>query len=192
MAGKNSAAFGIYRTREDAERGVDALLSNGFRTEDISVLVPLNTGTKDFALEKETKAPEGVAAGAGVGAAIGGTFGLLAGLGSIAIPDLSQLLIAGPLVAALAGAGGGGFVGGFIGGMVGMSMPEYVAKRYQGMVREGGILVSTHCDDSKWLGRAKDVLKDSGAKDISSAGEASADYAVSDKPRSRAVRSGAL
>lgn len=191
MAGKNTAAFGIFRTQAEAERGVEALLANGFRTEDVSVLLPLNTGTKDFALQKETKASEGVAAGAGAGAAIGGTLALLAGIGTIAIPGAAPLLVAGPIVAALAGAGSGGVVGGVIGGMVGLGMPEYVAKRYEGMVKDGGILISAHCDDSEWVGRAKDLLKNSGANDVASAGEAGADYAVSDKPKARAVRHGA-
>ncbi|MFN7939836.1 MAG: DUF3341 domain-containing protein [Bryobacteraceae bacterium] len=191
MAGKNTAAFGIYRTRAEAERGVDALLVNGFRTEDVSVLLPLNAGTKDFALEKETKASEGAAAGAGAGAAIGGTLGVLIAIGSIAIPGAAPFLAAGPIMAALAGAGGGSVVGGAIGGLVGMGMPEYVAKRYEGMVREGGILVSVHCDDSQWVDRAKDTLTSSGASDVASSGEASADFAVSDKPKARVARRGA-
>jgi len=185
MAGKNTAAFGIYRTREGAERGVDALLENGFRNEDVSVLLPENEGTKDFAHEKQTKAPEGATTGAGAGAVVGGTLGLLAGVGALAIPGLGPFIAAGPIMGALAGIGTGGVVGGLIGALVGMGIPEYEAKRYEGMVKEGGILVSVHCDNSDWVKRAKDILDRTGAHDISSAGEASADYAQTDKPRSR-------
>src|SRR5947209_16485178 len=158
MAGKNTAVFGIYRNRQQTENAVDTLVSEGFRTEDISVLLPENVGTKDFAHEKNTKAPEGAATGAGTGAVVGGTLGLLAGIGALAIPGLGPFIAAGPIMGALAGAGTGGVVGGLIGAMVGMGIPEYEAKRYEGMVREGGILLSVHCDNSDWVGRAKDKI----------------------------------
>jgi len=185
MAGKNTAAFGIYRTRDQAEAGVDALIQNGFRNEDISVLLPENVGTKDFAHEKQTKAPEGVTTGATAGGAIGGTLGLLAGIGALAIPGLGPFIAAGPIMGALAGVGSGAVVGGLIGALVGMGIPEYEAKRYEGLIKEGGILVSVHCDNSDWVKRAKDILERTGANDIASAGEASAEYAESDKPRVR-------
>ena len=188
MAGKNTAVFGIYRTRLQVERAVDSLVAANFRPEDISVLLPENVGTKDFAHEKGTKAPEGAAAGAGTGGVVGGTLGLLAGIGALAIPGLGPFIAAGPIMAALAGAGVGGAVGGLIGALVGMGIPEYEAKRYEGLVKEGGILLSVHCDNSDWVKRAKDVLKQTGAEDISSAGEASAD-AKTDKPLPR-TRSG--
>jgi len=185
MAGKNTAVFGIYTTRGMVEQGVDALIQNGFRSTDISVLLPENIGTKDFAHEKGTKAPEGVTTGATAGAAIGGTLGLLAGIGALAIPGLGPFIAAGPIMGALAGAGGGGVVGGLIGALVGMGIPEYEAKRYEGMVRSGGILLSVHCDNSDWVKRAKNILEQTGAKDISSAGESGADFEESDKPRAR-------
>jgi len=185
MAGKNTAAFGIYRTRGDAEQGVDALLEDGFRNEDISVLLPENMGTKDFAHEKHTKAPEGATTGAGTGVVVGGTLGLLAGIGALAIPGLGPFIAAGPIMGALAGAGTGGVVGGLIGALIGMGIPEYEAKRYEGMVKEGGILVSVHCDNSDWVGRAKDILERTGPHDVAFSGEAGADYAESDKPRVR-------
>jgi len=190
MAGKNTAVFGIYRTREDAEECIDALLEDGFRNEDISVLLPENVGTKDFAHEKHTKMPEGATTGAGAGAAIGGTLGLLAGIGALAIPGLGPFIAAGPIMGALAGAGTGGVVGGLVGALIGMGIPEYEAKRYEGMVKEGGILVSVHCDNSDWVGRAKDILERTGAHDVASAGEAGTDYAESDKPRVRHGRGG--
>src|ERR1700694_4793078 len=137
MAGKNTAVFGIYRNRSHAEQGVDALLDAGFRSEDISVLLPENVGTKDFAHEKHTKAPEGMATGAGTGAVIGGTLGLLAGVGALAIPGLGPFIAAGPIMGALAGIGSGGVVGGLVGALVGMGIPEYEAKRYEGMVKQG-------------------------------------------------------
>ena len=186
MAGKNTAAFGIYRTRLDAENGVDALRDAGYRATDISVLLPENEGTKDFAHEKHTKAPEGTATGATSGAVIGGGLGWLAGIGALAIPGLGPLIAAGPIVAALAGAGAGGVLGGLTGALVGMGIPEYEAKRYEGRVKEGGILLSVHCDDSNWTKRAKEILERTGADDVSSTGEAGADFSKTDKPMPRA------
>ncbi len=185
MAGKNTAVFGIYDDRVHAEQGVDAFLENGYRNEDISVLLPENMGTKDFAHEKHTKAPEGTTTGAVTGGAIGGTLGLLAGIGALAIPGLGPFIAAGPIMGALAGIGTGGVVGGLIGALVGMGIPEYEAKRYEGLLKNGGILVSVHCDNSDWVKRAKEVMERTGAHDISSAGESGADYAESDKPRVR-------
>jgi hypothetical protein len=181
----NTAVFGIYRDRTAAESGVDSLIECGFRREDISALLPDNPGTKDFVHEKGTKAPEGATAGATAGVVVGGTLGLLVGVGALAIPGLGPFIAAGPLMAALAGAGGAGVVGGIIGALVGMGMPEYEAKRYEGMVRNGGVLLSVHCDNSDWVKRAKDILEQTGATDISSAGEAGADYAATKKPRVR-------
>jgi hypothetical protein len=186
MAGKNTAVFGIYRNRAGAEQGVDALRAEGFRNTDISVLFPENEGTKDFAHEKNTKAPEGTAAGAGTGAVVGGTLGWLAGIGALAIPGVGPLIAAGPIVAALTGVGVGGAIGGLTGALIGMGIPEYEAKRYEGRVKEGGILLSVHSDSSDWTGKAKDILKRTGADDISSTGEASADFSKTDKPMPRA------
>src|SRR3954462_9639318 len=174
MAGKNTAVFGIYRDRQHVEEAVDTLLDNGFRSEDISVLLPDNVGTKDFAHEKNTKAPEGTATGATSGAVVGGALGWLAGIGALAIPGVGPFIAAGPIMGALAGVGAGGAVGGLIGALVGMGIPEYEAKRYEGQVKDGGILLSVHCDDSDWVGRAKRILEQTGAHDISSAGEKAA------------------
>ncbi len=185
MSGKNTAAFGLYSNRVGVEQAVDALLAARFRNEDISVLFPDNEGTKDFAHEKSTKAPEGTTAGVGAGGAIGGTLGLLVGIGVLAIPGLGPFIVAGPLMAALAGMGVGGAVGGLVGALVGMGIPEYEAKRYDGRVRQGGILVSVHCDNSEWVGKAKDILKQTGAEDIASAREATSDYGKTDKPLPR-------
>ena len=185
MAGKNTAVFGIYQNRSQVEGAVDTLVAEGFRTEDISVLMPENIGTKDFAHEKNTKAPEGAAAGAGTGAVVGGTLGLLAGLGALAIPGLGPFIAAGPIMGALAGAGSGGVVGGILGALVGMGIPEYEAKRYEGLIKEGRILISVHCDKSDWVKRAKKILERTGGQEIASAGEAGADYAESDKPKVR-------
>lgn len=187
MAGKNTAVFGIYRDRAHVEAAVDTLLDNGFRSEDISVLFSDNIGTKDFATEKNTKAPEGTTAGATTGAVVGGTLGLLAGIGALAIPGVGPFIAAGPIMGALAGAGGGGVIGGIIGALAGLGIPEYEAKRYEGMLKQGHVLLSVHCDNSEWVGRAKHLLEETGASDIGSAGEKRADFAQSDKPR---VRSG--
>jgi hypothetical protein len=157
------------------ESAVDSLKGGGFSSADISVLLPENEGTRDFATEKSTKAPEGATAGAGTGVVVGGSLGWLMGIGALAIPGLGPFIAAGPIVAALAGIGVGGAVGGFTGALVGMGIPEYEAKRYEGRVKDGGILVSVHSDTSEEIKRAKEILKDNGAQDISSTSEASGD-----------------
>jgi len=176
MANKKTAVFGIYKTVGDAERAVNNLMSAGFTSDDISVLMPDSKSTREFAHEKNTKAPEGTTTGAATGGVIGGTLGLLAGIGTLAIPGVGPLIAAGPIMSALAGLGVGGAVGGLIGAMVGMGIPEYEAKRYEGWVKEGGVLLSVHCDTSDEIKRAKDILKSTGAQDISSTGEASAEH----------------
>lgn len=182
MAGKNTAAFGIYQTRTNAEEAVDALKAAGFRNTDISVLFPENVGSKDFAHEKHTKAPEGVAAGVVPGAVVGGALGWLAGIGALAIPGIGPLVAAGPIVAMLAGVGAVGAIGAIAGALIGLGMPEYEAKRYEGRVRHGGILLSVHCDDHEWTKKAAEILRQTGAEDIASTGEASADFGTSDRP----------
>jgi hypothetical protein len=177
MAGKNTAVFGIYPNRTSVESAVDALKAEGFRNTDISVLFPEKTGTKDFAHEKSTKAPEGATTGAGTGAVLGGGLGWLAGIGALAIPGLGPFIAAGPIMAALAGAGVGGAVGGLTGALIGMGIPEYEAKRYEGRVKDGGILLSVHSDDSQWTKKAKEILERTGAEDVSSSGEASSEQA---------------
>jgi len=185
MAGKNTAAFGIFANRTLVENAVDRLRAEGYRSTDISVLFPDNVGTKDFAHTKGTKAPEGATAGAGTGVVVGGTLGWLAGIGSLAIPGLGPFIAAGPIMAALAGAGVGGTLGGLVGALVGMGIPEYEAKRYEGRVKSGGILLSVHCDNSDWTKKAKEILEESGGEDVSSTGESSADFAKSDRPMLR-------
>jgi hypothetical protein len=184
--GKNTAVFGIYPTYNAVERAVDALRMAGFRSTDISVLFPQNVGTKDFAHEKGTKAPEGATAGAGTGAVVGGTLGWLTGIGALAIPGLGPFIAAGPIMATLAGAGVGGAVGGVTGALIGMGIPEYEAKRYEGRVTKGGILLSVHSDNSEWTKRAKEVLERTGAEDIASTGETKGDVENTDKPRPKA------
>jgi len=186
MAGKNTAVFGIYRDRTSVENAVDVLRQEDFRNTDISVLFPENQGTKDFAHEKNTKAPEGAATGAGSGAVLGGTLGWLTGIGALAIPGLGPFIAAGPIVAALAGVGVGGAIGGITGALIGLGIPEYEAKRYEGRIKEGGILLSVHCDASNWTKRAKEILQRTGAQDVSSSGEANADFQKTDKPMPRA------
>src|SRR6202140_660018 len=173
MAGKNTAVFGIYRNSADAERAVDALVRAGFSNQDISVLLPDRQSSKKFSHEKNTKAPEGTTTGVVSGGAIGGTLGLLAGIGALAIPGLGPFIAAGPIMGALAGAGGGGAIGSLVGALVGMGIPEYEAKRYEGRVKDGGVLLSVHCETSEEIDRAKEVFEQTGAEDISSAGEKS-------------------
>jgi len=185
MAGKNTAAFGIYPNEVALEDGIQALRDANFRAEDISVLYPENVGTKDFGHVKATKAPEGASAGAGTGATIGGVLGWLAGIGTIAIPGIGPFIAAGPIMGALAGAGVGGAVGGIAGALIGLGIPEYEAKRYEGRIRDGGFLISVHCDNSDWTSKAKRILEQTGAEDVSSTGESSADFAETDKPLPR-------
>jgi hypothetical protein len=173
MAGKNTAVFGIYKSSAQAEHAVDRIVAAGFSNNDISVLLPASQSSKEFAHEKNTKAPEGATTGVTTGGAIGGALGLLAGIGALAIPGVGPFIAAGPIMGALAGLGVGGAVGGLVGALVGMGIPEYEAKRYEGRVKEGGVLLSVHCDTSEEIKAAEELLKQTGAEDISSAGEKS-------------------
>jgi len=182
---KNTAVFGLYQTREMVSHAVEALQGAGFRNTDISALFPENEGTKDFAHEKSTKAPEGATTGVASGALLGGTLGWLAGIGALAIPGIGPFIAAGPIMGALAGIGTGAIAGGVVGALVGMGMPEYEAKRYEGRIRHGGILLSVHCDDARWSELAKHIMESTGGQDIAATSEAGADFASSDRPRPR-------
>jgi len=182
MAIKNVAAFGIYSDQATANDAIASLKSAGFRDTDISVLFPENLGSKDFAHEKHTKAPEGAVAGGGSGAVLGAAIGWLTGAGTLFIPGLEVMQAAGPMVGMLSGMGVGVTLGGLAGAIAGFGVPEYEAKRYEGRVRKGGILLSVHCDSPEWVKTARSILKRSGATDISTAGEAKADFARSEKP----------
>lgn len=171
---KKVAVFGIYSTRSAVENASGALASGGFPVGDISVLLPESLGAKDMGTEKATKAPEGAAAGVTTGGVIGGTLGVLTGLGLLAIPGLGPFIAAGPIMAGLAGLGVGGAVGGFTGALIGMGIPEFEAKRYEGRLKQGGILLSVHCDTSDEIKRAKEILRATGGEDVSSTGESSA------------------
>lgn len=183
---KNIAAFGIYPDQGTVNDAIDALKSAGFRQTDISVLFPENLGSKDFAHEKHTKAPEGAVAGGGSGAVLGAAFGWLVGAGALLIPGLEAMHAAGPILGMLGGLGIGVTVGGLAGAMVGAGVPEYEAKRYEGRVRKGGILLSVHCDNAEWSKTARGILKRTGASDVSTTGEAKADFARTEKPMPRA------
>ena len=182
---KNTAVFGIYPDRIAVEEGVEHLRAAGFRNADISVLFPENPGTKDFGHEKNTKAPEGATSGVVAGGITGGVLGWLTGIGALAIPGIGPFIAAGPIVAALAGAGAVGTLGGIIGALAGFGVPEYEAKRFEGRIREGGVLLSVHCDDSEWVKKAKDILEHTGAQEIASATEKRGDFANADKPTPR-------
>jgi len=181
----NTSVYGIFRNRIHAEEGIDRIRAAGFRAADISLLLPDNISNKDLKVEGNSKAPEGAATGGAVGAVTGGVLGWLVGIGTLAIPGVGPFIAAGPIMAALAGLGAGATVGGLGGALVGAGMPEYEAKRYEGRVNAGGVLVSIHCDNSEWTKRAKETLEALGAEEISSSGEASADYATTDRPTSR-------
>jgi hypothetical protein len=167
------AVFGIAKTEPQAVNIVNQLKAAAFSNNDISVLLPDKAGTKDFAHEQHTKAPEGGIAGAGAGAVLGGAVGWLVGIGALAIPGLGPFIAAGPLMAALSGVGVGAVAGGLTGALVGMGIPEYEAKRYEASLKDGNILISVHTDDSNERDRAKRIFSANGAADISSTGEAS-------------------
>jgi len=164
----SKAVFCIAKSQTQAEAIVDQLKMAGFSYDDISVLFPDKQGSKDFAHEHHTKAPEGAATGAGAGGVVGGTLGLLAGIGSLAIPGVGPFIAAGPIMAALSGAAVGAAVGGLTGALIGLGIPEYEAKRYEGKIRKGNILISVHTEDSNEASRVKEIFEQNNAEDISS------------------------
>lgn len=166
------AVIGMVDSQMQAERVVATLHQRGFTGNNISVLLPDKQGTKDFAHEQNTKAPEGAMAGAGTGGVLGGTLGLLVGIGSLAIPGLGPLIAAGPLLAALSGAAAGAAVGGLTGALVGMGIPEIEAKAYEGKIKGGNILIAVHVDSSDEKTAAEDILKSMGAKSVQATAEA--------------------
>src|SRR5580698_4324355 len=182
---KNTAVFGIYANESDAGDAVNRLRQAGFRNTDVSVLYSDNVGNKDLAHEKNTKAPEGATAGASAGALLGGALGWLASVGLLAIPGLGPFVAAGPIIGILSGVGAGGAVGGVAGALIGAGMPEYEAKRYEGRIHRGGVLVSVHCDDTDHKKKATKILEDSGAQDVSSTAEAKADFGATDHAQPR-------
>lgn len=169
----SNAVFGIFNDRYSLESAVDELKSSGFRNSDISVLMQDEGQTTDFAHEKNTKAPEGMATGASTGILGGGILGWLAGAGALAIPGIGPFVAAGPIMGAIAGAGIGGTVGGITGGLLGLGIPEYEAKRYETFVKDGGMLISVHVDDREWSAKAKELLVRCGARDVARVGEES-------------------
>ena len=177
MQNKKTAVFGIYTTMEAADLATDALVKSGFPAREVSALLPENLGSRPIGTEKASKAPEGAATGAGSGAVLGGALGLLAGIGALSIPGVGPLIAAGPIMATLAGVGVGGAVGGFTGALIGLGIPEYEAKRYEGRLKKGAILLSVHCDTSNEIERAKEILKNTRAENISSTGESSSNVA---------------
>jgi len=182
MADQNKVVLGIYKTRAEVEVCVNALKADGFVTSDISVLMPDSSGSQDFGHTKGSKAPEGAATGATTGLVVGGTLGLLAGIGALAIPGIGPFIAAGPIMAALAGASVGGVVGGIGGALVGLGIPEYEAKRYEGYIKDGGILLSVFAANSEEVAKAKKCLKRSGASDISSTDEVNGEWKTPSRP----------
>lgn len=166
----HKSVYAIAISEGQANQILDHLISAGFSTNDISVLFPDKDSTHQFAHEKHTKAPEGTVIGASAGGVVGGTLGLLAGIGALAIPGVGPLIAAGPLLAALSGAAAGATAGGVAGALVGMGTPEIEAKRYENRIAEGNLLISVHAENGEEVDRAKKVLKDAGAEDISVAG----------------------
>jgi len=168
----NKAVFCIATNVPQAERIVNQLRAAGFASDDVSVLFPDKTGTRDFAHEQHTKAPEGAATGAGTGGLLGGGLGWLVGIGALAVPGVGPFIAAGPIMAALAGAAVGAAAGGLTGALVGLGIPEYEAKQYEGKILKGNMLISVHTEDGDEVDRAKEIFKREGAQDISYTGEA--------------------
>src|SRR5918911_648201 len=168
----SKAVFCIATSEFQAESIVNELKVAGFSDNDISVLFPDKTGSKDFAHEHHTKAPEGAAAGAGTGGVLGGALGWLVGIGALAIPGLGPFIAAGPIMAALSGAAAGATLGGMTGALIGWGIPEYEAKRYEGKIKEGNILISVHTEDRDERARAKQILEEAGADDVADTAEA--------------------
>lgn len=166
------AVYCIALSREQAERIVEDLRMAGFSNNDISALLPDTRSSRDFAHEQNTKAPEGAVAGGATGMGLGAVFGWLAGIGALAIPGVGLFIAAGPIMGALGGAAVGGVAGGIVGALVGMGIPEYEAKRYEGKLRGGNILISVHTDDSAQRDRARKVFERAGAEDVGSSAEA--------------------
>jgi len=167
------SVFCISTSRQQADQIVGQLKSANFSNNDISVLFPDKGTTRDFAHEKHTKAPEGVATGAGAGGVVGGALGWVAGIGALAIPGVGPFIAAGPIIAALSGAAVGAAVGGIAGGLIGLGIPEIEAKRYEGKIKEGNILISVHTENSEEITQAKDIFAKAGAQDICTTGEES-------------------
>ncbi len=172
------SVFCIATSQDQAERIVDSLKAASFSNQDISALFADKETNRDFAHEKNTKAPEGAVAGAGTGGVIGGALGWIAGIGALAIPGVGPFIAAGPIMAALSGAAIGATVGGVAGGLIGLGIPELEAKRYEGKIKSGNILISVHADNSQEISRAKDLFKAAGAEDICVSSESSAKGAV--------------
>jgi len=166
-----TSVFCIAKSEPQAIRIVDQLKALNFSNNDISVLFPDKTGTKDFAHEQKTKAPEGAATGGATGGVLGGAFGWLAGIGALAMPGVGPFIAAGPIMAALGGAAMGGAVGGIAGALIGLGIPEYEAKRYEGKIKDGNILISVHAENHDEVKKAKEIFKQAGAEEISSTGE---------------------
>jgi hypothetical protein len=181
------SVFCIAASLSQAEQIVNRLKNSGFSNSDISALFPDKEGTRDFAHEKGTKAPEGATAGAGAGVVLGGALGWLVGIGALAIPGVGPLVAAGPIMAALSGAAVGGTVGGITGALVGMGIPEYEAKRYEGKIKEGNILISVHANNRDEVKRAKEIFEQAGAHDVATSGESGVDE-PHDAPRTATVR----
>ena len=167
----SKSVFGIAASIDQSSAIVRRLKNAGFADQDISVLLPDKSGTRDFAHKQSTKAPEGATAGASAGGAIGGTLGLLAGIGALTIPGAGPFIAAGPILAFLSGAAAGAAAGGLAGALIGMGIPEYEAKRYEGKIMGGNILISVHTEDGEQVSRVKEVFERYGAKDISYTGE---------------------
>lgn len=184
---KNTSVMGIYSNRSTVSEALNILKKAGYRAADISILSSDDQGSKEFAHVKQNKALYAAAIGAAAGAVIGAALAFLLSNQLVNFAAFGPLVAAGPILGTLAGAGAGGTLGWIIGLLVGFRLTEYVAKRFAGRILQGGILLSVHCDSPEWCDRAKKTLRDTGARDISSAAETAADYGTTDRPTKRAT-----
>jgi hypothetical protein len=189
MSDNNIGVFGIYPIPAEALEAVETLKTAGFRNTDISILLSDNPETRNFGLEKENKSPDSATTGGLTGGIIGGALGWLACIGALSIPGFGPFIAAGTIMSILGGIGVGGAIGGLTGTLLGLGIPDYEAKRYAGRIRKGGILLSVHCDNSDWTKRARSILDQTGAEDISSAADTMADFLTIQDPKRRRVLS---
>jgi hypothetical protein len=182
MSSVHTSVFGLYATAEAAQEAFDHLLSSGFPRTEISILVPDNENTRLFSQKNQSIATEVTATGASTGGLVGGGLGLLAGLGELAVPGIGALMAAGPITATLVGAAVGGTLGGLVGALIGIGIPEYEARMYEGAVKEGGILLSIHCESSEKVTAAEDALQSTGAGQVASTCEEISDESLLQAP----------
>jgi hypothetical protein len=172
MAEYKKLLTAAFRRRSDAAAAHEWLQSRGYTSGEINVL--MSDATRRALREDDSEAPlaagnmanEGVAAGGAIGTAVGATLAAIAAIGtSIAIPGLS-IVLAGPLVAALAGGGAGAVAGGILGGLIGLGIPESNAQAYEAVLRDGGVIFGVHPRSPEDATEIEEYFRNAGAENI--------------------------